>query len=398
MKAPRAIVWAVSLAVGLLLPLLVAPNANAYTWMIRHGYAGCMPCHTDPSGGGPLTAYGRAQGELLMQDRYGEKSEEASPLAGLAWGQIQTSDAVRLGGDFREAFFSLKPDTAPATQRLITMQADLFGDLKLGHFRAAGTIAFAPTGDYAASLTRFQENNIISRDHWLGAEIDEDGSWLLRAGRIALPFGIRNLEHNLFARVLSRTDIDKDQQYGVALSVSKEQYRGEVMGIVGNFQLRPDEFRERGYSGYFEYAPMKTLALGASSLFTRATRDIVYGVTDYRYANGLFVRYAPVPQLVILAEGDSVYQSLTWHGHRGGFAGFVQADVEPTQGVHVMLTGEAMNGGAAGESPSFGGWLSMVWFFWSHVDVRLDNVYQVLGSSAGETGVLSLLLQFHVYL
>src|SRR4029077_6509075 len=150
--------------------------------------------------------------------------------------------------------------------------------------------------------------------------------------------------------------IDKDQQYGVALSVSKEQYRGELMGIVGNFQLRPDEFRERGYSGYFEYAPMKTLALGASSLFTRATRDIVYGVTDYRYANGLFVRYAPVPQLVILAEGDSVYQSLTWHGHRGGFAGFVQADVEPTQGVHVMLTGEAMNGGAAGESPSFGGW------------------------------------------
>jgi hypothetical protein len=333
-----------------------------------------------------------------MQDRYGETSEEASSLAGLAWGQVQTSDAIRLGGDFREAFFSFKPDTAPSSGRLITMQAELFGDLKLGRFRAEGNIGFAPTGDFAASLTRFPENNVISRDHWLGYELDEEGSWLLRAGRIALPFGIRNIEHTLFVRALSRTDIDKDQQYGVALSVSKDRFRGELMGIIGNFQLRPDDFRERGYSAFFEYAPMKTLALGASSLFTRATRDVIYGVTDYRYANGLFVRYAPMPELVLLAEADSVYQSLTWHGHRGGFATFVQADIEPTQGVHVMLTGEAMNGGTKGESPSYGGWLSMVWFFWSHMDLRLDNVYQVLGSPAGQTGVLSLLLQFHVYL
>jgi hypothetical protein len=398
MRAPRAIVWAVAFAVGLLLPLLVSSNADAYTWMIRHGYTGCMPCHTDPSGGGPLTAYGRAQGELLMQDRYGETAEEASSLAGLAWGQIQTTDAVRLGGDFREAYFSLKPDGAPETQRLITMQADLFGDFKIAHFRAEGTIGFAPTGDFAASLTRFQSDNIISRDHWLGYELDDDGSWLIRAGRIALPFGIRNIEHTLFARALTRTDIDKSQQYGAALSVSKEQFRAEVMGIIGNFQLHPDDFRERGYSAYFEYAPMKTLALGASSLFTRATRDLTYGVTDYRFGNGLSLRYAPTEQLVLLAEADSVYQSLTWNGHRGGYAGFVQADAEPAQGIHLMLTGEAMNNGSVGEPASYAGWFSVVWFFWSHMDLRMDNVYEVLGNPAGDTSVLSLLLQIHAYL
>ena len=135
--------------------------------MIRHGYAGCAPCHTDPSGGGPLTPYGRAQGELLLQARYGQSSEEASALSGFAWGQIQTSDALRLGGDFREAWFSLNPNGAPSTQRLITMQADLFGDIKIGRFRAEGTIGFAPTGDFAAALTRFPENNLISRDHWI---------------------------------------------------------------------------------------------------------------------------------------------------------------------------------------------------------------------------------------
>lgn len=398
MRAPRAIVWVLTLALGLLLPLLVAPDAAAYTWMIRHGYAGCMPCHADPSGGGVLTAYGRAQGELLMEDRHGENAEEASPLAGLAWGQVQTSDAVRLGGDFREAFFSMKPDGGPAMTSLITMQADLFGDITYKRFRAEGSIGFIPAGDLPASLTPFATDNLISRDHWLGYELDEDGSWLLRAGRIALPFGIRVIEHTLFARALTRTDVDDTQQYGVALSVSKEQFRGELMGIAGNFQLHPDDFRERGYSGYFEYAPMKTLALGASSLFTRATRDINYGVTDYRYANGVFTRYAPVPQVVLLAEADSVYQSLTWNGHRGGYAAFAQADVEPAQGIHLIFTGETMNGGNAGESPSFGGWVSLNWFFWSHVDLRIDNVYQVLGSTAGDTSVVSLLLQFHVYL
>jgi hypothetical protein len=398
MRAPCALVWAASVALGLLLPLFFTSNAHAYTWMIRHGYAGCAPCHTDPSGGGPLTEYGRAQGELLLQARFGEASEEASSLAGFAWGQVHTSDALRLGGDFREAFFSVHPDGTPPTQRLITMQADLFGDLKVGRFRAEGAIGFAPTGALPASLTRFPENNIVSRDHWIGYELDEDGAWLVRAGRMALPFGIRVIEHTLFARALTGTDTDAAQQYGAALSVTKDRIRGEIMGIVGNFQVRPDEFRQRGYSAYLEYAPMNTLALGASSLFTRATRDIHYGFTDYRYANGLFARYAPIQQLVLLAEANSVYQSITWHGHRGGYAGFVQADLEPAQGLHLMATGELMNSGTARESPSYGGWFSAAWFFWSHMDLRVDNVYQVIGSPAGDTSVLSLLVQYHVYL
>jgi len=102
--------------------------------------------------------------------------------------------------------------------------------------------------------------------------------------------------------------------------------------------------------------------------------------------------------VVILAEMDSVYQSITWHGHRGGYAGFVQADVEPAQGVHVMLTGETQNTGAKDEQSSYGAWLSVVWFFWSHTDLRVDNVYQSIGNPAGSTSVLSLLAQLHVYL
>ncbi len=406
MKRRVLAAWAISLAAALVL-LLSTSTAHAYPWMIRHGYTGCMPCHTDPSGGaGALADYGRAQSDLLLRMRYGETSEtgEADKTSGFLGGLVPLPEQTRLGGDFREAFFSNQIEGVPVQQELITMRADLYGDFKIGRFRAAGSIGYVPEGDLTASLTRGADDNLVSREHWIGAELDDDGAWLLRGGRITVPFGLRMVEHDLWARSLTRTDIDSTQQYGVALSFARDQLRGELMGIAGNFQIRPDDFRERGYSVYVEYAPLTTLAVGMSSLFTRATRDIVYGVTDYRYCNGPFLRYAPTEQLVFLTEVDSVYQSLTWNGHRGGFAGFAQADYEPTQGLHVMLTGEAMNSGTAGEPVSGDVWFSGVWFFLPHVDLRIDTIYSAIGVPgagpvpASHSNVTSWLAQFHVFL
>jgi hypothetical protein len=394
-------------AAGLLV-LLFASNAEAYPWMIRHGYTGCLPCHTDPSGGaGALTEYGRAQSDLLLRMRYGNTSEEADSTSAFlwgGWGDVKVPSELRVGGDFREAFFSNQDENAPLQQKLITMRADLYADIKIGRFRATGSLGYAPTGALLASLTDKPQENLISREHWLGVELDEDGSWLLRAGRLTLPFGIRMVEHNLWVRTLTRTDLNDTQQYGLSLSVAKESFRAELMGIAGNFQVHPDDFRERGYSGYAEYAPTTTLAVGVSSAFTRATRDLVYGVTDYRYSNGVFARYAPVPPLVLLAEADSVYQSLTWNGHRGGYAAFVQADYEPIQGFHVMVTGEAMNSGQSGEPSSFDGWFSAVWFCLPHVDLRIDGIFSSVGIPATSTSPASYdnastwLAQAHLFL
>jgi hypothetical protein len=406
MDPQRLIRLAIQLAVALAVMALASP-ARAYPWMIRHGYTGCTPCHTDPSGGaGTLTEYGRAQSDLLLRMRYGAPSDsgEADRTAGFLWGIAQLPDAIRTSGDFREAYYINQVEGAPVQSQLLTMRADLTTDIKLGRFRAEGNIGYAPTGDLQASLTRAQENNLISREHWLGVELDEEGAWLLRGGRMVLPFGLRMIEHTLWARTLTRTDMDDTQQYGLALSFSEEKFRTELMGIAGNFQIQQDDFRERGYAGYAEYAPLTTLAVGVSSSFTRATRDIVYGVTDYRYANGVFLRYSPVQPLVFLAEADQVYQSLTWHGHRGGYAAFLQADYEATQGFHLMLTGEAMNGGSQGEPPSFDAWLSAVWFFLPHMDLRLDGIFSTLGApgvnggAASHTGVSTWLAQFHVFL
>jgi hypothetical protein len=407
MKAPRFFCCAVFLAVGLFL-FLAAPSAHAYPWMIRHGYTGCMPCHTDPSGGaGALTAYGRAQSDLLLRTRYGESSEsgEADRSSGFLAGLVAPlPEPIRVGGDFREAFFSNKVEGTPAQQKLITMRADLYADIKIGRFRAAGSIGYIPEGDLPASVTSNPTDNIVSREHWLGVELDDEGAWLLRGGRLTLPFGVRMIEHTLWTRTLTRTDLDATQQYGASVSFGRDKIRGELMGIVGNLQVRPDDFRERGYSGYAEYAPMTTLAVGASSLFTRATRDIVYRVTNYRYANGVFARYAPVESLVLLAEADWIYQSLTWNGHHSGYAAFLQADYSYLQGFHLMATGELMNGGASGEPSSLDGWLSAVWFCLPHIDLRVDGIYTslgvppVAGQPSSQIGATTLLAQFHAFL
>ena len=57
-----------------------------------------------------------------------------------------------------------------------------------------------------------------------------------------------------------------------------------------------------------------------------------------------------------------------------------------------------------GEPDSYDGWLSAVWFFLPHMDVRFDGIYSVLGeppsplSPAAYADVTTWLLQFHVFL
>src|SRR5580692_2216384 len=127
MIAKRLVFWAVAIAAGATLFLVAAP-AQAYPWMIRHGYTGCTPCHSDPSGGaGVLTEYGRAQSDLLLRMRYGEGTEsgEADRTAGFLAGLVPLPEQLRLEGDFREAFYSNQVEDAPVLQQFITMRADL---------------------------------------------------------------------------------------------------------------------------------------------------------------------------------------------------------------------------------------------------------------------------------
>ncbi|MET0593685.1 MAG: hypothetical protein ABW133_13360 [Polyangiaceae bacterium] len=408
MTSARAKGWLFSLTIFVVATFATPRVANAYVWMIRYGDTKCTSCHTDPSGSAILTANGRLRGDLLMRTRYQpsdfqsstERKDAPSPLGAFAWGGGELPEEVRFGADLRGGFYARKPADHALDNKFALPRADVFGDIKLWRVRAAGSLGFADGGSFNAALTRNDTYNLVSREHWIGIELDEGGSWLLRGGRIALPFGVRTAENSLWVRSLTRTNIDDQQQYGAALAIHRGMVRAEVMGILGNYQIKPDDYRERGYSAYLELSPpsIPRFAAGVSGLFTRARRDLVYRVSDYRHAYGLFARYAPIEPLVFLAEADWIYESLTWNGHRSGYAALLQSDWEMARGIHFILTGETKNNGAVGEPASWGGWVSAMWFFAPHADLRVDNVFQTFQTPVSHQDVFSLLFQLHVYL
>jgi len=78
--------------------------------------------------------------------------------------------------------------------------------------------------------------------------------------------------------------------------------------------------------------------------------------------------------------------------------GYLQADVELMQGIHLIATGETNTVGLGDTVASFGAWLSYQWFFARHADVRFDNVFYRLRTQTTSSDAFALLAQFHVYL
>jgi hypothetical protein len=381
------------------LTLFATRVGHAYPWMIRHGYTQCQACHLDPLGSGPLTAYGRALGENLLPMRYGAPSTEDSETSGFLWGTAPLPPELLLGGNARVMRLSQKTEHVELKNRLIYMQLDAEAALSFEHFAASASLGYAPEGAQDAALTRGTGDNLVSRTHWIGF-VPLPFTLMIRAGRMNLPFGIRNIEHTLWTRAYTRTSTDDDQQYGLSVSFGTPLLRGELMAIAGNFQLRPDEFRERGYSLFLEWTPNERLALGASSLVTHRELDPRLLAETIRHAHGLSVRFrTPHQPLVVLSEWNYVFESTRGRDWRKGIVGHAQADFEPFQGIHFIGTFEANDVSTAeGAAFSYGLWASGAWFFAPQADLRLDNIYQSVATPAGRTSGLAWLVQAHLYL
>lgn len=373
------------------------PRASAHAWMIRHGYTTCATCHVDPSGGSLLTQYGRAQGGLLMTQRWGESDETAVRRGEFLFGTTHLPGTVTLGGDFRGAAMLTSVDGQHVQARALLMQADLAGAVAVGRFRAQASLGFATDGAFAAAIAGGEGARLVSRSHWVGVDLGSERQFLLRVGRINIPYGIRSIEHTLFARRDTHSDVNVSQQHGVALAYTGTKFRGEVMAILGNYQIRPDAYRERGYAGFLEFAPTDRLALGVSSSVTHAAADLTTQNPMLRQAHGGFVRYSPATWLVLSAEGDYVKHDEPSH-HTHGMAAYVQADVEPMQGLHFIATAEMRNGDVRALPYSVGGWASVAWFFLPHADVRLDTIIQSIAVPFARVRAEAAVLQLHFYL
>ena len=432
-------------AAALFVFLLTSP-AQAYNWMIKHGYGGCPVCHADPTGGELLTKYGRDMGDQFLRMRYGAsggasdsgstgtdfsgfddfddfddtsakpaeevKEEEApkeevkpaepSTFPDFMFGLVPLPDPLLMGGSVRVAWTLRDGDF-----RIFPMQLDVYGQLRLGDFRAGGSLGVSkvPAGSphaRAAQITTGQEDqwNLISRTHWVGMDFLNQ-EITLRGGRLNLPFGLRIPEHVMWVREATRTDRESDQQHGLALAYNGADLRGEIMAIAGNYQINPDLYRERGYSLYLEYMTSSRAAVGVSSMVTKASTDRIYLEDDVlRMVHGAFLRGTLGDDFVLLAEADLLKRSKA----DMGYVGMLQLDYEPTQGLHFIATGEVLDQGypeGGGPTalprsdgmgkPKLGVWGSVAWFFYTHFDVRVDAIKR-------QTEPFTLLGQLHVYL
>jgi hypothetical protein len=358
-----------------------AGSAHAYPFMIRHGYTQCSSCHTDPSGGTFLNEYGRAQSELLLSSRYGdsnEGSDEAAdePTAGRFLGFVPLPTWFRPGGWVREGYIWNALDGKIVDRRALQMRADLGADVKIGAFRAAAELGYgSPEGTpRLAQITHSTTGpNLVGREFWAGLEL-LDGDALVRAGRINVPFGLRNLEHTSFVRTATRTDFNEDQTYGVAFAISRPTWRAEVMALLGNLSVHPDAYRERGAAGYVELSLGPTTAIGISGLAARAEASLVTKLPTLRQAYGGFVRTSPWRPLVLQMEADLLLNKELGSGNQDvGHAEWLQADLEPLRGLHVFGALEGMKTGATPDLQR-GLWGGLWWFVVPHVDMRADVV------------------------
>jgi hypothetical protein len=393
------------------LPLVLvfgwSADAHAYAWMIRHGYAKCTSCHTDPSGGETLTHMGRVESETLLSQPWGDG--KVSNTAKYLFG-VTEPDWLRAGGSLRGMLVK-----GEGAAKVFPMQLDAYATADFGIIQAGASLGYSKVLNdspfaHAAQITSAKSDdpkvgasNLVSRWHWLGVELGDHT--LARVGRLNLPFGVRVSEHTLWARNKTRTDRESNQSHGVSFAQNLESLRWEAMFILGNYQIAPDDYRERGYSLYFEYLFTPKLAIGASSMIVTSAKSISLGLQkpSVRHAHGLTGRYSPVEPVVLLAEFDVLKNSRAGLG----YTGFAILDIEPLQGLHVGGTFEVLSTGKPQDGKSSlgagklqkGYWGTISWFFLPHMDLRVDVVFRD-GVDADNKAKLngSYQAQIHVYL
>jgi hypothetical protein len=377
-------------------------SATAYPWMIKHGEAQCSTCHLDPSGGGLLTDYGRGQSEVLLRSQYYE--DDALDQGDFMFGAVTLPDWLFVSTNIRAGGLATRTGDSPVGVRPVVMATDLRVGVEQGALRGAASVGYTIKGAARAALTHGAENVFVSREHWVGYAFGANNKYLLRGGRMNMPFGLRNLEHTSFVRSVTRTDTNVGQQHGVSLAHDTQTLRAELMLVAGNFQVNPDSFRERGYAGFVERRFGRNLAAGFSSQVLHARRDIELRYTRTRTAHGPFVRYAPVKWLTLLAEADyllSVPRARDGIGPlrtASGFVAFAQADVEPWKGLHFMLALEGLNHGMRNSHTQLGGMLSTVWFFAPHADLRLDLILRHAPGVETSPPSATVVAQLHFFL
>ena len=134
---------------------------------------------------------------------------------------------------------------------------------------------------------------------------------------------------------------------------------------------------------------------GYSAVAPRAAGSSVRMIPGVSGAAGAFGRISPAEPIVLSTEWNVLVTAPAGLPVNAGLVGMLQADYQPTKGVHVEGTFELKDDP---NGVSAGGWLGAWWFFLPHFDVRVDGILQSVAAGGQSTLVTTFLAQAHAYL
>lgn len=211
--------------VRLILVLLFALKAQAFPDLIRHGYTGCLNCHSSVVGGDLLSAYGRSvKNELVVSNFWTleEKEQKEGRIRTPEW--FQTGLNVRLLQYFKES-------SAKSQGRFLIMQVD---------FDAVAT--FLEKWKVYLSVGRYEPSDkdatwrdfLYTPREWIGYEDDflgQERGFQVRLGRFNPAYGIYMAEHSFGPRKFLGFNPGQER-LGVEASFSKDDHQLVLTGLA----------------------------------------------------------------------------------------------------------------------------------------------------------------------
>ncbi len=349
------------------LPAVALPRFAA-----RNGME-CIQCHVNPTGGGMRNAYGRNVFENVflpwgakprpdswIATDFPEEPKEEQVGKVTSGFSPELTEWLAVGADLRAAYLLIRPDrlnpdgTRPLVNSFFLMQADLYHSAQLGDAVTLYLDVGVYTGFEAWGLLRVTPPSA-------GFEL------YLKAGRFLPPFGIREVEHQLFTREavgFGQTDKDTglelDAFWGplsasvallngtlgdTALDSSGTERRLFEKAVSARLALRgrPLGIRAQlGGSFYFSDNNNGANPLLASALPTSLASEIQRGVNEMR--GGLFLtlnrgRFTYLGDLVAVRDtfNSDAVASLA------GYASYQELSFVPVQGLELVATHEFMD-------------------------------------------------------
>ena len=323
-------------------------RASAYPQLTFKGYGTCADCHHGATGGGLPNQWGRASLDVSSSfgtSEWGNQDltyDAAAPLA----------PRLDVGFDIRLLPLASGDADGSVGPTLIPMLMEVGGAVALSRLTLYATVTPRKQAGSGAPVRPF------SREHWLKLTLGDGLD--VRAGRLVLPFGLRQPDHTQYVR--EDFGFDKyDQSYALELDLRWDG--GSLFGaaFAGDLSELPPERQERGaaLTGVKEWA--SGAALGASLLGSTS-------MARTRTAGSLFARVPFGGAAYALAEvaaqrfraraGDGELSTVAEYLRLGWFA-LPELDLYVELGHRAFLDAAGLSKARAGLGAS---WQIFQWF------------------------------------